>query len=102
TSLGLAVCEAMIMGMPVVGLATTELSSVINNGYSGFIHTDINYLVDKMSLLLEDAALASEIGSNGREIALKRFNIGRFTAEWEALFAEVTGKGASRKLQIVN
>lgn len=92
TSLGLAICEAMMMGIPVVGLATTELSTVIDNGYSGFIHTDVNYLIDKMQLLMEDAELAREIGNNGREIALKRFNINRFTDDWEQLFAEVTAR----------
>src|SRR5579883_2107735 len=35
TSLGLAVVEAMMLGMPVVGLATTELATVIENGVSG-------------------------------------------------------------------
>jgi glycosyltransferase involved in cell wall biosynthesis len=93
TSLGLAVCEAMMMGMPVVGLATTELSAVIDNGYSGFIHTDINYLIEKMKLLIKDPVLAKEIGNNGREVAMKRFNIQRFVNDWEQLFIEV----ASRK-----
>ncbi|MDB5177465.1 MAG: biosynthesis transferase, partial [Candidatus Saccharibacteria bacterium] len=93
SSLGLAVCEAMMMGMPVVGLATTELSAVIDNGYSGFIHTDINYLIEKMELLIKDPRLAKEIGNNGREVAMKRFNIQRFVNDWEQLFTEV----ASRK-----
>lgn len=93
TSLGLAVCEAMMMGMPVVGLATTELSAVIDNGYSGFIHTDVNYLIEKMELLIKDPELAKEIGNNGREVAMKRFNIQRFVNDWEQLFIEV----ASRK-----
>ena len=102
TSLGLAICEAMMMGIPVVGLATTELSSVINNGYSGFIHTDINYLVDKMNLLLNDQEMAREIGNNGREVAMKRFNIQRFTSEWEQLFNEVTTAGTHKKLYVLN
>jgi hypothetical protein len=93
TSLGLAVCEAMMMGMPVVGLATTELSAVIDNGYSGFIHTDVNYLIEKMKLLIKDPELAKEIGNNGREVAMKRFNIERFINDWEQLLTEV----ASRK-----
>lgn len=92
TSLGLAICEAMMMGIPVVGLATTELSSVIDNGYSGFIHTDVNYLIDKMQLLLNDRSLAREIGANGRDVASKRFNIKRFVRDWEELFMAVTGK----------
>lgn len=86
TSMGLAICEAMALGIPVVGLATTELSSVIENGVSGFIHTDINYLISKMQLLLQDESLAFELGNNGKKIAAERFNINRFTNEWKLLF----------------
>jgi len=86
TSLALAVCEAMMQGMPVVGLATTELVTVIENGRNGYIHTDINYLEEKMQLLLSDPMHARQIGAAGRETAQRRFNIDRFTAEWEQLF----------------
>ncbi|RYY34586.1 MAG: glycosyltransferase family 1 protein [Sphingobacteriaceae bacterium] len=94
TSLGLAICEAMMMGIPVVGLATTELAAVIDNGYSGFIHTNINYLVDKMQMLIKEPGLAREIGTNGRDIAMERFNINRFTSDWKNLFEEVTSKNS--------
>lgn len=100
TSLGLAVCEAMMMGIPVVGLATTELSAVIDNGYSGFIHTDIDYLIGKMKLLIENRQLALEIGNNGRKAALKRFNIERFTKDWEALFTQAAAGKTYENLQI--
>lgn len=92
TSLGLAICEAMMMGIPVVGLATTELSAVIENGVSGFIHTDVNYLVEKMKLLIREPQLALEIGNNGRKVAMQRFNIQRFANDWEQLFSEVTNR----------
>lgn len=92
TSLGLAVCEAMMMGMPIVALATTEMTSVIDNGYSGFIDTDVDVLINRMQLLLEDPLLAYEIGQNARTEALKRFNILRFTDEWTQLFEEVCAK----------
>ena len=92
TSLGLAVCEAMMMGLPVVGLATTELSAVIANGKSGFIHTDVNYLIDKMNQLIKTPALAKEIGEGGKAVAMSRFNIQRFTRDWEELFNRVVSK----------
>lgn len=97
TSLGLAVCEAMMLGIPVVGMATTELSAVIQNERSGYIHTDIHYLIDRMQTLLEDKALASQIGDEGRKVALQKFNINRFTHEWEALFRSVIPKGKQDK-----
>lgn len=92
TSLGLAICEAMMAGLPVVGLATTELSSVIQNGKSGYIHTDVHYLISKMKLLLNDQAHAAELGREGKKIAAKRFSIERFTAEWKKLFEQAINK----------
>lgn len=86
TSLGLAVIEAMMTGVPVVALATTEYVTMIKDGETGFISTDIDYLVDKMKLLLNDKALATEIGVKGKEYAVKRFNIDRFTKEWKQIF----------------
>lgn len=89
TSLGLAVCEAMMLGLPIVGLATTELAVTVRNGYSGFVHTDIDYLVDKMKYLLADSESAEWMGANAKIVANERFNINRFTAEWEQLFQQV-------------
>lgn len=89
TSLGLAVCEAMMLGMPVVGLATTEMAVTISNGYNGFIDTNTGRLIEKMRYLLNDHHAAIKIGQNARTTALSRFNIDRFTQEWEHLFYEV-------------
>ena len=91
TSLGLAVIETMMVGVPVVALATTEMATVIDNGRSGFIDTDIDKLVVHMRELLRNPALARQLGEAGRINALERFNIGRFVADWNAALAEVTG-----------
>jgi len=92
TSLGLAICEAMMIGIPVVGMATTELSTVIQNERSGFIHTDLDYLIKKMKLLLEDKDLAIQLGNEGKKTAQQRFNIQRFAKEWRELFERVIGR----------
>jgi hypothetical protein len=94
TSLGLAVCEAMMLGIPVVGMATTELSTVIQNDHSGYIHTDIHYLIQKMKALIEDKSLAERIGQEGQRVAQQRFHIKRFIQEWEALFTAVIQKNS--------
>jgi glycosyltransferase involved in cell wall biosynthesis len=101
TSLGLAICEAMMLGIPVVGLATTELPTVIRDGVNGFIHTDISYLIEKMNELLEDKELAKKIGEEGKRTAMKRFNIARFTDEWEQLFEEVKANGSKETKYMV-
>ena len=91
TSLGLAVCEAMMIGMPVIGLATTEMGVTIENGVSGYTHTAIDTLVERMHLLLEDATEARRLGDGARWYALEHFNIQRFARDWEEAFRMVVG-----------
>ena len=91
TSLGLSVCEAMMVGLPVVALATTEQSVVIENGVSGFVDTDVDVLIERMQELLSDPRLAAELAEGARERARELFSIERFAAEWTATFAEATG-----------
>jgi glycosyltransferase involved in cell wall biosynthesis len=86
TSLGLAICEAMMAGMPVIGLATTELSVIIENNVSGFIHTDVNTLVDKMKFLLDNRAEASRLSLGAKKYADENFGISRFASDWVNVF----------------
>jgi hypothetical protein len=83
TSLGLAVIEAMTIGMPIIGFATTELAAVIRNGESGWIDTDVDVLVQMMQRLLCDPAEARRLGDGARRIALERFHIARFARDWD-------------------
>lgn len=90
TSLGLAVLETMMVGVPVVALATTEMATVIENGRSGFADTNIDKLTEHMQELLRNPTLARELGERGRCNAIERFNIQRFVRDWNAVLAEVT------------
>lgn len=99
TSLGLAVCEAMHIGMPIVGLATTEMVVTIPNGMAGFIHTDPSYLIDKMNLLLENKEVACQMGEHAKQIATDQFNIDRFITDWNQAFAHaiaINSQGVKR------
>ena len=82
TSLGLAVIEAMMVGMPIVGLATTELATVIRNGENGVIDTRLERLIAAMRELLRDPHEARRLGDAARVTAFERFHIGRFVADW--------------------
>jgi glycosyltransferase involved in cell wall biosynthesis len=89
TSLGLSVCEAMMIGLPIVGMATTEMVTVVQNGVSGFLHTDLNEVVRAMKILLDDPSIAHQWGQSARSTAMERFNIKRFAEDWETLFVKV-------------
>jgi hypothetical protein len=90
TSMGLAVIEAMMCGVPIVALATTEMVTVIKDGANGFIDTDVDALVLKMKWLLENPADAKQLGEAARRTALERFGIERFVADWNDAFLQVT------------
>lgn len=89
TSLGLAVVEAMAVGMPVIGLATTELAAVVDRGRNGYVDTDLGRLVDVMQRLLADPALAAAWGEEARRTARERFGIERFVRDWNETLAMV-------------
>ena len=89
TSLGLAVIEAMMAGLPVVGLATTELVTVIDSGRNGYIDTRLPRLVGAMRTLLRERGLAAEWGMAGQRTARDRFGIDRFVHDWLAVIDEV-------------
>jgi glycosyltransferase involved in cell wall biosynthesis len=90
TSLGLAACEAMMIGMPIVAPATTELVTVIRSGENGYIDTNRAALASAMQELIRDPALARDWGEAARRTALERFNIERFVGDWCEVLAEVT------------
>jgi glycosyltransferase involved in cell wall biosynthesis len=90
TSLGLAVCEAMMIGMPILGLATTEMVTAVENGVSGYVHTDVRHLVERMRELLADPAEARRLGQGARRRARERFGIKRFVDDWLDVFRLVT------------
>ncbi len=92
TSLGLAVCEAMTMGMPIVGLATTEMATAVENGVSGFIDTRVDTLIERMQALRRDPALARELGTGARKRAQERFGIERFKRDWDVVLTQVAGR----------
>jgi glycosyltransferase involved in cell wall biosynthesis len=95
TSLGLAVIEAMMIGMPILGMATTEMVTAIQNGVSGYVETELSKLIEHMRRLLADPGEARRLGRNARLFALERFNIDRFVRDWKQAFADVTGMSSA-------
>ncbi len=95
TSLPLAVIEAMTIGMPVVALATTEVPSAITDGETGYVSCRPDELIERMRSLLADPGEARRLGANARAVARERFGLDRFVRDWDAAFAEVTGRDES-------
>ncbi|HEX5367419.1 MAG TPA: glycosyltransferase family 4 protein [Acidimicrobiales bacterium] len=92
TSLGLSLCEAMTVGLPVVALATTEVPTIVEDGLNGFASTDEGHLVEAMRALVADPGLARRVGDAGRATAAARFSIDRFVRDWDRLLRRACGR----------
>ena len=64
TSLGLAVCEAMMAGLPILGLATTEMATAVENGVNGYADTREEVLHAHMRRLIADPDEARALSEN--------------------------------------
>lgn len=88
-----------MVGMPIIGLATTEMVTAVENGVSGYVDTDVDRLVEVMQILLSHPEEAQRLGRGARSQALKRFNIERFINDWNEAFSSVTGNVAENANQ---
>lgn len=86
-----ALIEAMMMGMPVVALASGPSAGLVRDGLSGFADADPARLAAKMHELLRDPAAARVLGREARREALERFGLERFVADWNRAFADAAG-----------
>jgi glycosyltransferase involved in cell wall biosynthesis len=88
TSLGLTLLEAMHLGMPVVALATTEVPDAVP-AEAGVVSNDLGVLADGLRRLVADPELAAVMGKAARAVALERFGLSRFLADWDDVLAGV-------------
>lgn len=90
TSLGLSLIEAMALGMPVVGPATTEAVAAVPAA-AGVLSTRVDELVWAIRELVADPARAAEMGRCARRVALRDFALDGFLQRWDELLKEVVG-----------
>jgi Glycosyl transferases group 1 len=89
TSLGLSLLEAMHLGMPVVGLATTEAVEAVPRE-AGVLSTRPERLQAAVREYLHDEDAARLAGKAARAAAMERYGLARFLADWDRLLEEVT------------
>jgi glycosyltransferase involved in cell wall biosynthesis len=89
TSLGLSLIEAMLLGMPVVGVAATEAVQAVP-AEAGVLSTSVSRLVRAARELTGDREAAVHMGKLARQAALERFGLAQFLASWDRVLWEVT------------
>lgn len=89
TSLGLSLIEAMLLGLPVVALAATEVVDAVPSE-AGVVSTRVDRLAGAVADLVRDPMWARQVGKAGRATALERYSLSRFLRDWERVLYEVT------------
>lgn len=88
TSLGLALIEAMMLGLPVVALAATEAVEAVPPE-AGVVSTRVDVLADALRGFADDPERAAQAGKAARAAALSRYGLDRFLRDWDQLLEEV-------------
>ena len=95
TSLGLALVEAMTIGMPVLALATTAAPESVPPA-AGLLSNDVRSLAAAARRWVADPGEAHERGLAAREHALARFGLDRFLRDWDEVLHDAAGSVAGR------
>jgi hypothetical protein len=91
TSLGLTLIEAMLLGLPVVALATTETAEVVP-GAAGAVSNRMPVLQRAIRTFVNDAEAARAAGRAGRDAALAQFSVDRFLADWNDVLSSAVAR----------
>ena len=81
--------EAMMCGCPIVSTDNYDIGNYIKHKRDGFLSNDPDRLLKYIKTLLSDPDLAKEIGSRGREVAIREFHIKDYIDRWNNLFYSI-------------
>jgi glycosyltransferase involved in cell wall biosynthesis len=96
-SFGVAYAEAMLMGLPCIGLryappdVLSSAREVIGAGDGGLLVGDEHEFVRALELLAGDRALRRTMGQRAKSIALRRYTGDSYAAFLEQLVSDVLG-----------
>ena len=91
---GRVTVEGMKAGKPVIGAASGGTKELIRDDYNGFLYTfgDYHELAEKVKYLCQHPDKARQMGENGKQWALEKFNIEHYTKEVLTVLRRLIGK----------
>jgi 1,2-diacylglycerol 3-alpha-glucosyltransferase len=94
---GIAICEALSAGLPVVAVVAGGIPENVQPGVDGYLTAnDHSEFADRMSELASDAALRAEMGVRAHENS-RNFSIEHMVADFEELYSSLAGSAARGK-----
>jgi glycosyltransferase involved in cell wall biosynthesis len=95
--LGIAVLEAMAAGLPVVASSVGGLREIVEDDVTGYLVPagDAGALADRVTRLLQDPKLATQMGERGRQAAAN-YRVERSVERYERLYERLRSEPIER------
>lgn len=89
-----SILEALSCEVPVVATRVGSVTEAVIEGQTGFavLPSDADGLACKVTTLLEDPALAMQLGKQGRQQVVERFSLANMVAGYEQLLMNIYAK----------
>lgn len=86
-----ALMEYMVLGKPVVATQGGGTAELVLDGEVGYVipPADVEALVEKLQMLLNDDQLAQQLGSAGKARIYEHFNLDRMAEEYIGLYQQL-------------
>ena len=81
-----ALLEAMAAGLPVVVADIAANHSLVQQGVTGFLFSDLKSLEDALIELSSNQSLRSRLGREGRQLMSNRYSFDKIAAEYFSLY----------------
>lgn len=88
---GMALIEAMACGVPVVSTYSGAIPEIVEDAAQLCQPNDFLSLHETIRELCYDDALRAELGKRGRSLAVRRYDLNRYTRQLRGVYSELTG-----------
>jgi glycosyltransferase involved in cell wall biosynthesis len=95
---GLAVLEAMCLGLPAVSTATAGMGGLLQEGKTGFVATtDAKSIADAIMRALSDQTRRKQVAQRGMEWVEQRFHLKHTCRRYLEIYEEMAGPTSGRR-----
>jgi glycosyltransferase involved in cell wall biosynthesis len=93
---GYKLIQYMAAGVVPMGARVGENMIIIQDGLNGYLASQAEEWIEKLSLLCANAQLRSEVGARARETALAKYDVRIAVEAVHGVFAEVVSRQTRR------
>ena len=92
-----ALMQALAVGLPVISTSFGSIPDVVKHGETGLLALprDSTSLAEQILAMLQDDALRTRLGMNGRRLIESHYSLGRMLERLEVVYRRVLQQGVT-------